>query len=176
MDRVERLMNYKFLNALMLTSHAKKITDPEKKKKLFDLKNDLYFDLANGKESRRKVIFRYLISKNFRVVKFCDACTTRNTEAKLERHKWKFCNKCEVDRSFYNVLSMQHKFDSGHATLFLSNDLIHRVPGLRPPPKGNLGDTKEEALFQRYHYNVKNLDAFSLETVMKMHARLLKLT
>ena len=174
MDRNERVINYKFVTALMLTSHAKKITDPAQRKKLFDLKNDLFLDLANGKESRRKIAFRYLTSKNFRVVKFCDACTARNSESGTDRHKWKFCNKCDVDRNFYNVLSMQHKFDKGQATLFLSNDLVHRVTGLQAPPKGKLGDLKEEAIYQRYRYNVKNLDVFTLESVMKLHNRLLK--
>jgi len=175
MERAERILNYKFINALMLTSHAKKSTEQVTKKKLFDLKNELFLDIANNIETRRKVAFKYMTSRNFRVIQFCEHCTNKNTEAKLERHLWKFCPKCQVDRNFYNLLSMQHKFPEGSATLFLSNDLVPKVANLTAVHKGRLGDAKEEAVFQRYQYNTKNLDAFALDSVMKMHAKLLKM-
>ena len=171
MERAERIINYKFLNALMLTSYAKKSTDQVAKKKLFDMKNEIYLDLANNRESRRKINFKYLASRNFRVIQFCDNCVTKNTEAKIEKHLWKFCPKCTVDRNFYNVLSIQHKFPEGSATLFLSNDLVSKVENLTALHKGQLGDAKEEAVFQRYQYNNNNLDAISLDSVMKMHTK-----
>jgi hypothetical protein len=172
MERPERLVNYKFLNALMLTSHAKKATSVEEKKRLFELKNALYLNLANDRETRKKLAFRYLVSKNFRVTEFCADCVKRNTEADIKRHNWKFCKQCKIDRNFYNVLSMHHKFKDGSSTLFLSNDLIEQVRGLQIKKKGKLEDTKEEALFQRYHYNVRNLDAFELKSVLDWHKRL----
>lgn len=172
MDRSERLINYKFINALMLTSHAKKSATVEEKKKLFDMKNKLYVQLANDREVRRKLAFKYLVSKNFRVTDFCAECVKRNTEADIKRHNWKFCKACKIDRNFYNVLSMHHKFKDGSATLFLSNDLLPEVKGLQIKKKGKLEEVKEEALFQRYHYNVRNLDAFDLKSVLDWHAKL----
>jgi len=172
MERPERIINYRFLTALMLTSHAKKSTTVEEKKKLFDLKNALYLSLANDRETRKKLAFKYLVSKNFRVTEFCGDCVKRNTEANLKRHNWKFCKSCKIDRNFYNVLSMHHKFKDGSATLFLSNDLIEQVKGLQIKKKGKLEETTEEALFQRYHYNVRNLDAFDLASVLDWHKRL----
>lgn len=173
MERHERLINYKFLNALMLTSHAKKAATVELKKQLFDMKNALFLSLANDRETRRKLAFKYLVSKNFRVVEFCAECTQRNTEAGLKRHNWKFCKKCQIDRNFYNVLSMHHKFKDGEATLFLSNDLIEQVKGLQIKKRGKLEETKEEAQYQRYHYNVRNLDAVDLQSVTDWHAKLI---
>jgi hypothetical protein len=173
MDRPERLINYKFMNALILTSHAKKTTNLDDKKKLFDMKNDLYLNLANDRETRKKLAFRYLMSKNFRVTEFCDECVKRNTEAGLKRHNWKFCKKCTIDRNFYNVLSMHHKFKDGSATLFLSHDLVEKVKNLQLKKKGKLEETKEEALFQRYHYNVRNLDAFELKGVLDWYKKLM---
>jgi hypothetical protein len=173
MERPERLINYLFINALMLTSHAKKTTDIEQKKKIFDLKNAVYLKLANDRETRKKLAFRYLVSKNFRVVEFCPGCEKRNTEAGLERHSWKFCKACKLDRNFYNVLSMHHKFKDGSATLFLSNDLIDQVKGLQIKKRGKIDEVKEEALFQRYHYNVRNLDAFDIKSVCEWTNRLL---
>ena len=176
MERHERLINYKFLNALMLTSHAKKSTNVEEKKRLFDMKNALYVNLANDRETRKKLAFKYLMSKNFRVTEFCEECVKRNTEAELKRHNWKFCKDCKIDRNFYNVLSMHHKFKDGSATLFLSNDLIPEIKGLQIKKKGRLDEIKEEALFQRYHYNVRNLDAFDLKAVLDWHKRLVATT
>lgn len=173
MDRDERIMNYKFLVALMLTSHAKKVQSVEERKALFDLKNQLFLSIANNKALRRKIAFRYLVSKNFRVLEFCDYCKKRNTEEGLDRHKWKFCKNCQVDRKFYNVLSMTHKFDKGIVALFLSNDLVPQVDGLTVTPKGELENETEEGRYDKFHYNVKNLDIFTLDSIKKAHAKLM---
>jgi hypothetical protein len=173
MERPERLINYKFINALMLTSHAKKAASVEEKKRLFDMKNRVFLNLANDREVRKKVAFKYLVSKNFRVTEFCEECVKKNTEAGIKRHNWKFCKNCKIDRNFYNVLSMHHKFKDGSATLFLSNDLIEQVKGLQIKKRGKLEETKEEALFQRYHYNVRNLDAIDLKSVGDWHNKLM---
>lgn len=169
MPRDQRLLNYQMINALMLTSYAKKAEAPEIKKRLFDLKNELIIKLANDRTYRRMLGFKYLASKNFRVLKFCDACIKKNTEAEINSHQWKYCKDCDVDRSFYNVLSVFHRFDNGSCTVFLSNDLVPRVEKLKLKNKGKLTDHAEEAKYDKYHYNVRNLDAFNLESVQKMH-------
>ncbi len=174
MDRDERLLNYKFLLGLILTSHAKKTKDLEERKKIFDLKNELFFNIANNRKNRKKLAFRYLNSKNFRVLEFCETCTKENSENELPRHKWKFCRKCRVDRKFYNVLQMSHHFTDGTMTLFLSNDLVHKVEGLKLTHKGKLENQKEEGRFDKYHYNVRNLDVFDLESVKKAMEKLLQ--
>jgi hypothetical protein len=173
MERPERIINYRFMNALMLTSHAKKVESVEDRKKLFDLKNQLFLSMANDRELRRKLAFKYLVSKHFRVTEFCSSCTQKNTAEGIKRHQWKFCKNCKIDRNFYNVLSMHHKFDDGSATLFLSNDLMPEIKGLQVTRKGKLEEVTEEALFQRYHYNVRNLDAFELKSVLDWNKRLL---
>lgn len=177
-EREERLLNYKFLVGLMLTSHAKKCTDLSERRALFDLKNSLFFNIANNRNVRRKIGFKYLESKNFRVISYCESCTAKNAETPdLPRHKWKHCSSCEVDRKFYNVLSMFHRFDKGSATLFLSNDLISKVEGLRLPPQADKIDSfREQATFDRHHYTVRNFDIFELEGVKKAHAKLLTLS
>ena len=176
MEREERIVNYKFMIGLILTSHAKKTQDIAARKLLFDLKNGIFLNLANNRISRRKLAFRYLVSKNFRVAKFCARCEAENTKAETPKHQWKFCKDCDVDRKFYNVLSMHHKFEAGSATLFLSNDLVHKVEGLRLTQRAKLEDFKEEALFEKYHYHVRNLDVFDIETVKKVQARILEIT
>ena len=57
----------------------------------------------------------------------------------------------------------------------MSNDLIEKVENLRLTNKGKLENFKEEARFQKYHYNVKNLDIFSLESVKDIQSKLLKI-
>ncbi len=175
MERDERIINYKFFVALILTSHAKKLQNVQERKEIFDLKNQLYFNIANNKAYRRKLNFRYLVSKNFRVLEFCAACITKNTADGLERHKWKFCRNCNVDRKFYNVLQLSHNFDNGSMSLYLSNDLVHLVDGLKVAQKGKLDTAEEEGRLDKFHYNVKNLDIFGLESVKKVHARLLQI-
>ena len=175
MERGERILNYKFLIGLIITSHAKKTQSLDQRKKLFDLKNELYLNIANDRNLRKVLAFKYLVSKNFRVVKFCDSCTKSNTEANITRHDWKFCKDCQLDRKFYNVMSMHHKFSDGSVTLFLSNDLVHLVNGLKLTTKGDLDDYCEEARYDKYLYNVRNLDVFSLDSVIQVQKKLLEL-
>ncbi|MEZ4741200.1 MAG: hypothetical protein R3B45_01935 [Bdellovibrionota bacterium] len=175
MDRDERFLNYKLLNALMLTSHAKKTSDIAEKKELFSKKNELYIDITKIPAQRKKVAFRYLVSKNFRVVEYCKSCIEKNEslDKKLKRHQWKFCNNCKIDKDFFNVLSMYHKFDDGSAGIFLSNDLLSQLPIKNFKLKGKLEKHKEEMRFKRYLYSIKDLDVFCLESVKKMHAKVI---
>jgi len=175
MERTERLVAYRMLNGLMLTSYAKKAKEVEEKKKLFDLKNSVFLSLVNAPAIRRKLTLKYLASKNFRVLKFCDECTKKNTEAKLEQRQWKFCKKCQVDKNFYNVLSINLPFKDGQLSLFLSNDLIPKVQALIVPklPKSKLEDAEEQAQYLKFQYNVRNLDAFALDSVMEMHKKVM---
>ena len=175
MEKSERLLNYKFMVGLTLTSHAKKLLDREQKRKLFDQKNDLFVHIANADEYRKRLAFLYLTSPKPRVLKFCDDCTKRNTEAATPAHTWEHCDNCQVDHKFYNLLSMHHKFQNGSVTLFLSQDQIARIKGNHNFKQGSRADFEEEGIFQKYHYNVKNLDALNLDDTLKVMARLLKL-
>ena len=171
---VRRLISYKMICGLALTSHAKKTSDKLIKKQLFDRKNELFFDLANNRDLREHLEFRYLRSHQFRVSEFCDECRKRNEASKLSKHEWKFCKNCKLDRNFYNVLAMRYKEGEGSITLFLSHDLIAKLDdGLRVEKKGKLANFKEEAVIGRYHYNVRNLDAIALTSVVTWHERLL---
>lgn len=175
MDKEERVLNYRILCGLVLTSHAKKIKSAEQKKTLFDLKNELYVSIANHMKLRRKVAFRYLVSKNFCVVEYCKSCTERQTKENVPRHEWKYCKNCKIDRSFYNVLSMYHKFTKGYSCIFLSNDQMPKIKGIKVKQKGKLDGALEEARFDKYQYNVRNLDAISLESTLKMFKKVLEL-
>ena len=175
MDKEERILNYRMLCGLILTSHAKKIKSPEQKKTLFDLKNELYLSIANHMKLRRKVAFRYLVSKNFCVVAYCSSCTKRQEKENVPRHEWKYCKNCKVDRSFYNVLSMYHKFTKGYGCMFLSNDQMPQIKGIKVKQKGKLDGAMEEARYDKYQYNVRNLDAIALESALKMFKKVLEL-
>lgn len=174
METGERLLNYKFLCGLMLTGHARRVKEVPKRRQLFDLKNKIFFSIAKVFESRRRVSFRYLKSKRVRVLEFCENCTKTNTEAGTNRFEWTHCEQCKVDKDFFNVLAMHHKFPKGHATLYLSNDLIKELAHLNIQTSGDRGDIAEEALFGKYHYEPRMLEAFELDSVLKLHAKLLK--
>ena len=172
MDKDRRQVMYKFITSLALTSHARKAASQEEKRKLFAIKNALYIDMVNDRAVRRLLEFKYLVSKNFRVLAYCDACTVKNTEAGLDRHKWKYCKACRVDHNFYNLLSIEIKFPQGFARMFLSNDQLPKLIGFKLPRKMKAGDLKEEAMFANYHYNSRNLDAIDLASVMAMYQKL----
>jgi hypothetical protein len=173
MEREERMINYCFLVGLILTSHAKRTQDKQVRRDLFDRKNELFLKLANARSFRKKLSFLYLDSKNFLVLEYCPACKALNENTTLPKHKWHSCKECKIDRKFYNVLAIHHKFLNGSATMFLSNDLIHKVVGLKPPQVGDIDHYKEEAKYQKYHYNTQTLSVFSLESTLKAHAKLL---
>lgn len=171
MEKMERILNYKLLNALMITSYAKKAPTVEEKRNLFAMKNKIFLSLAGNPDYRRLLSFRYLVSKNFRVTKYCESCVTENKETREPKHKWKHCRECEVDRNFYNIVSMNHQYPKGYSRIYLSNDQLSLLPFGKPKIKGKLDDSKEEALFGKYHYNSKNLDAIDFQSVMKMYEK-----
>ena len=157
----------------MLTSHAKKATTTEAKKNLFDLKNQLFLAVANDRALRRQVEFKYLVSNNFRVLSYCDACKKMNTEMGLDRHKWKYCKQCSVDHNFYNLLSLEMRFPQGFARMFISNDQITKLEHFKLPRRINADTLKEEAIIDQFHYNTRNLDAIGLDSIIALHGKLL---
>ena len=173
MERDERIINYHFLIALILTSHAKRTHDKEARRKLFDRKNEIFFKLANSRPYRKKLSFLYLVSKNYRVIEFCHNCQAANEQSPEPKHKWKSCRDCNVDRKFYNVLAIHHKFQGGSASMFLSNDLMGKVIGLKPPPNADFDDHKEEARFLKFRYNTQTLAVFSIDSTLKVLDKLL---
>jgi hypothetical protein len=169
----QRGLVYKIMTGLMLTSHAKKSTNSQEKRQLFELKNQLFLGIANDRALRRQVEFKYLVSKNFRVLQYCDSCQKANSELGIDRHKWKYCKSCNVDHNFYNLLSMEIKFPKGFARMFLSNDQIPQIQYFKPPRKIKADLLKEEAMIEQFHYNTRNLDAIDLESITQLHARLM---
>jgi hypothetical protein len=172
MDKDQRTLLYRFMTALALTSHARKAQSAEEKKRLFNLKNDLFVNMANERSLRRIFEFKYLLSKNFRVIKYCDECTQKNAQDNLDKRQWKYCKNCQVDHDFYNLLSMETRFGNGIARLFISNDQIHRLKGFRIQRKLKVHNLEEEALFGKYHYNARNLDAIDLPSIEKLYKKL----
>jgi hypothetical protein len=176
-NKEDRQLVYKFFTALILTSLAKKSESIDEKKKLFDLKNKLYFEISKNPEYRRKVTFAYLQSKNFRVLEYCSNCQKTNTESNLDKRNWKFCKRCRVDRNFYNVLSMRHKWNDGEMSIFLSNELISEVSVNRQKlRKASLGDATEGGHFKKFQYHARNLDVFTVASVMKLYDKIMPKT
>ncbi|MCA2960706.1 MAG: hypothetical protein IOD12_10670 [Silvanigrellales bacterium] len=164
--REERLMMYGFLMGLALTAHARRIKDASKRRFVFETKNRLFLATANNFALRKVLNFRLCQSKRFKVVQYCDNCARKNKEEDLPARQWKFCPRCEVDRNYYNVLSMFHKHSEGGASLFLGNELIESIRGLRILKRAKYGQLGEEITFRKYTFSPKNLVALDLATVM----------
>jgi len=175
LKKEDRLLVYKFFAALAITSYAKKTETQDAKRELFELKNQIFFDIVNNLEHRKKVTFAYLQSKNFRVIEYCNDCNRSNTDKKVEKRDWKFCKKCIIDRNFYNVLSMRHKWLDGEISIFLSDEHISKVPiNMQKLRKGSLGDSKEGGVYKNFQYNARNLDVFTIESLKKLCQKILK--
>ena len=173
LNRTERIIVYKMLNALMLTSHARKAPVTALKQQLFELKNEVFLDLANSMSLRRYFKFSYLTSKQRLILEHCAACVAKNTEAGVEKFKWKSCRNCKSDPNFFNVLSMEHEFKDGIFRLFISHEHMEKVRDLKIVKKEKLAGIKEEGVFKKYHYNTQTLDAFDLDSVLRFHTKLL---
>ena len=164
--REERLMMYGFLMGLALTAHARRIKDGSKRRFVFETKNRLFLATANNFALRKVLNFRLCQSKRFKVVQYCENCARKNKEEDLPARQWKFCPRCEVDRNYYNVVSMFHKHSEGGASLFLGNELIESIRGLRILKRAKYGQLGEEITFRKYTFSPKNLVALDLATVM----------
>ena len=174
LERDDRILVYKMMCCLMLTSHAKRVVDRDERRKIFDFKNKLFLSLANNESLKKKLSFRYLISPRALVTEFCPECTEFNEKEKLSYHKRKHCEKCKVDKEFFNILSMQHKFARGSACVFISNEFIKEIPGVSLKYKASLNKVPEVLRFQKYSFSGRNLTPFHIDSVVAMAEMLLK--
>jgi hypothetical protein len=173
LPKFDRLLLYRFLCGVVLTAHAKRIKDHSQRNSLYALKNKLYLSIANDFASRKVLNFRLLVSPRFKVVEYCADCTSQNKEQKLPKLSWKFCDKCTVDRDYFNVLSMFHKFKLGGASLFLGNELIGQVKGLRVLKRAKFAQLDEEITFQKYVFNSRNCVSIDVSSAMDAALKIL---
>lgn len=173
-ERSQRLFLYRFLVGQMLTGHARRTHgDSQKRRSLFAMKNEIMLGLASQPEHRARLNFKYLTSQRVRVVANCDACSQKRLAEGIPKFKVVFCDQCQIDRTYYNVVSLQHRFHRGNASLFLSQDLIPKLGDVQVKLRGKLEESSEETVIERYHYNSRNLACIALEDVLTLHSRLL---
>lgn len=173
--REERLLLYPFLCGLALTAHARRMPDVARRKEIFDLKNALFIAVANNFNFRRVLNFRIGVSRRFKVVEYCPDCTKGNKEAGLAQRDWKFCRKCRIDKGYFNVLSMYHRYEQGGASLFLGRELIPEVKGLKDPKSAPFSKLKEELVYKNFHFSPKNLLSLDLKSVMDCSRKIIAL-
>ena len=173
-EKEQRYMLYAFLLGLGLTAHARRIKDSAQRKEVFNLKNELFLTTANNFSMRRMLNFRHCQSKRFKVTKYCDSCLAANKAANLLPRMWKYCQNCTVDRDYYNVLSMFHKFPEGGASLFLGNDLLAEVKGLKVLKKIPFGHLEEEIKYKKYAFSPKTLVCLELTSLIKAAKQVLE--
>lgn len=175
-SKEDRFIKYKFIVGLILTSYAKKTLDKDLKKQLFDLKNEIYLSIINDLKSRRKISIKYLSSKNFIVKAYCPECQKENEKnADVPSHKKKFCKNCQIDRNYYDVVSIYHKFaDKSGFNLFLSKDRMSEIKHWKPKDKTPLTEPEGGSL-GKYKYNISNMSAFNLDSTIAFAKKLLEI-
>ncbi|MCB9228090.1 MAG: hypothetical protein H6618_00615 [Deltaproteobacteria bacterium] len=173
MSKTERILNYKIMNALMLTSYARRADTKEKKRALFAMKNKLFLSIATNPAYRKHLSFRYLLADKIRVVSYCDSCLQENEAKQEPRHKWKYCESCETDPEFFNIISMIHKGPGYRSCIYLSHDHLKQLPFSKPRWTGSLSDSKEHLIFGKYRYSTNNLTAIDFDSVLQMYEKFL---
>ncbi len=171
----DRLLLYKFLCGLALTAHARRTPQEAPRKVIFDVKNELFLSIVNNFANRKILNFRLCVSPRFKVIEYCEDCVKSNTEAKREIREWKFCKNCKVDRSYFNVLSVFHRFPEGGACLFLGQELLDKVFPIKELKKAPMGKFKEELVYKNFHFSPRNLQAARMDSVLKVSEKLLEI-
>ncbi len=168
MEKAERLVNYTLTESLMLTGLARRTVNAEERKEIFDKKNQLLINLLNQPDLRRLCGLKYLKSKNFKVSKYCEVCEKSNLEQDIPKFRWKFCKDCVVDRNYYNVVSIHHRFPDGFFTTYLGQQALSQVKGVRFKTIDQLEKFEEEGRYKRYLYEPKIFSVFTGEAVQKL--------
>ena len=170
-----RLLMYRFICGMALTAHARRTLDPNLRREIYDLKNELYLSIANHAVTRRLVGFRRCVDRRFKVTNYCDDCKTRNTELGIAARQWKYCSQCKLDLHYYDLISIYHRHDKGHAVMFLSNDQAKRIVGQSDYKRVPSGRFNEEVTFSKFVFSSTNLFVFDLKTIQTVSLKLLQL-
>jgi hypothetical protein len=173
--RDERLLIYKIFCGLSLTAHARRTQDGADRKRIFDLKNQIFLSIANDPSLRRLVNLRLGVSKRFKVIEYCPTCSEKNRAENLNPRDWKFCQKCRIDRNYYNIISLQHRFDDGSGALFLGQEHMKELQFHKVLKKIPLTKIEEELSFSKYKFNPKTLISIELESLKTSALKLLDL-
>ncbi|MFZ9520223.1 MAG: hypothetical protein ACO3A4_07085 [Silvanigrellaceae bacterium] len=175
MNREERILVYKIFCGLGLTAHARRTTETAERKKIFDIKNKLFFSIANDPNIRRMVNLRLGVSRRFKVTAYCAECTERNKAESLPAREWKFCQKCTIDRNYYNIVSLFHRFEQGAGALFLGQDLLPQLHAHHLIKRVPLTQISEELSFAKYKFSPKSLISIDFESLKSCSQKLLDL-
>jgi hypothetical protein len=175
-SREERILMYKIFCGLSLTAHARRTKNEAERKNIFELKNQLFVSIANDPATRRIINLRIGVSKRFKVVEYCGDCTKKNTEENLQARSWQFCQKCRIDRNYYNILSLFHKFEDGYGSIFLGYEHLEKVQFFREIKKMPLAHIQEEISFSKYKFNPKTLISIEIESLSRCSQKLIELS
>ena len=175
-SREERILLYKIFCGLSLTAHARRTRDEAERKSIFELNNKLFLSIANDPSTRRLVNLRIGVSKRFKVVEYCSYCTKKNTEENLQARSWQFCQRCRIDRNYYNILSLFHKFEDGCGSMFLGYEHQEKIQFSRELKKMPLANIQEEIAFSKYKFSPKTLISIELESLSRCSQKLIELS
>lgn len=168
-----RLLIYKFLCGLALSAHARRTNNQEQRRTLFDIKNALFLAIANNLDNRRMLNFRFCVSKRFKVIEYCSECSQKNEDEKLGIKEKVFCQNCQIDRTYFNVLSMFHKFEQGGASLYLGKELMPQIIALKLLKHVDIEHLPEQISYSKLKFTPHNLISLDLNSVIDVSKKLL---
>jgi len=174
-SREERLLVYKIFCGLSLTAHARRTQETTDRKNIFDLKNKIFLSIANDPALRRMINLRLGVSKRFKVIEYCKACNEKNKSENIPPREWKFCPNCKIDRNYYNIISLHHRFDEGSGALFLGQEHLEHIEFNKVIKKVPLTQIEEDLSFSKYKFSPKTLISIELESLKNCTLKLINL-
>lgn len=129
--------------------------------------------IANDLSLRKMLNFRFCVNKRFKILEYCESCAAKNEEENRGTKEKSFCTRCKIDRTFYNVLSMFHKFERGGASLYLGKELIAQVNALKLVKHVDIEKLPEQLSFDKLRFTPHNLISLNLASVIDVSNKLL---
>jgi len=93
----------------------------------------------------------------------------------MPKGKWSYCHKCKVEKGFFDVLSIFHKYKKGSASMFLGQEYFNKVKWLKTNKTTPLKNLDEVLVFTNYKFDSSSLVSIDIESVVKVSEQLLKL-
>jgi hypothetical protein len=171
LEENSRIIIYKCICALALTAHARKLEASQQRKEIFELKNQLFLSIINNPNYSRIVGVKKGVSKKPLVKEYCQECKEKN--AGKHKKDWKYCKKCVLEKGFFDVLSLSHRFNGGAISCFLGKEHFHRLKFKPKYKEISITKIKEELLFKEYEMHTKLWAVLDFKSVIKVALKLL---
>ena len=172
--KIDRILTYRFLAGLILTSHARRTQKREERQALFQRKNEIIRSILEDPQQRAKIKLSRLKSDRRKLVKHCDECTQKITAKEESFYTLEPCENCETQAGYFDVISLFHRSTVGFGSLFLSIDRASEMGLELPEREASLNRSLESYVFEGRKIHYRALFGFDIQSTLKLVDHLCK--